>query len=173
MWKILTVLSLVFLVCGPVWGIARYLKVPLPKFLLPGLAGITMLSFQIYSSYTGMNETVSKLPEDVVVLKEFHRSSILEPWTFLVPPVSHFIAADEAQTRINPDRPEIKMGEVLMVQEHQDAMSMSVLVDCDRELASVVPTSKIAEGVNPLDVAAWTEKKEFPYIISHYCQAAQ
>jgi hypothetical protein len=170
MWDIVIALCLVAAVCGPVWAIARYLRVDLPKFVLPMLAGISLLTFNAYMRYTWGDRVAAAFPPEVVVLHEYRFSSLFEPWTFLYPRVSHFIAADTTQTRTNADHPEIVMGATVMMQEHQETLNMTVLVNCMQKQVAVLPTRQIAEGQNPLDLAQWTAGKEFPYMIDFYCK---
>ncbi len=170
MWDIIIAICLVFVVCGPVWAIARYLKVELPKFLLPALAGVSLLSYNGYMRYTWGDRTMEAFPPEVVVLKEYRSSTLFEPWTYLFPRVSHLIAADTTQTRTNPDHPELILGSTVMLQEHQSTTEMSVLVDCAGGRVSVLPKEKIAQGQNPLDVAEWVDGKELPFIADFYCK---
>jgi len=170
MWDIIIAVCLVFAVCAPVWAIARYLRVDLPKFVLPMIAGISLLSFNAYMRYSWSDRTVEALPGEVTVLKEYRFSNIMEPWTYLVPRVSHFIAADSTQTRTNEEHPEIIMGATVMLQEHQPTLNMTVMVNCKEEMVSVVPTKQIAQGQNPMEVAQWASKQEFPYMVDFYCQ---
>ncbi len=170
MWDIIIALCLVAVVCGPVWAISRYLRVDLPKFVLPMLAGISLLTFNAYMRYTWGDRTAAAFPPEVVVLKEYRFSSIFEPWTYLVPRVSHFIAADTTQTRTNEEHPEIIMGATVMMQEHQETLNMTVLVNCEKDIVAVLPTKQIAQGQNPLELAQWSGKNEFPYIANFYCK---
>ena len=170
MWTVIIAICLVFLVCAPVWAIARYLRVDLPKFLLPVLAGVSLLAFNAYMRYTWGDRTAESFPPEVVVLKEYRHSNLFEPWTYLIPRVSHLIAADTTQTRVNPEHPEIKLGATVMVQEHQPTLNMTVLVNCEQNLISVLPTKEIAEGQNPMDLAQWMEKSELPEAVDFYCK---
>ncbi len=45
MWDILAAVSLCAIICGPIWATARYLRVELPKFLLPTIAGLSLLGY--------------------------------------------------------------------------------------------------------------------------------
>lgn len=170
MWTILIAICLVFVVCAPIWAIAKYLRISLPKFLLPMVAGITLLSFNAYMRYTWGDRTIEAFPQEVVVLKEYRSSTLFEPWTFLVPRVSHLIAADATQTRVNPAHPDIIMGATVMVQEHQKTLNMTVMVNCYAGEVAVLPTDQITAGQNPLDVAQWTNQAEFPFITEYYCE---
>ncbi|NVJ93623.1 MAG: hypothetical protein HWE34_18300 [Methylocystaceae bacterium] len=173
MWTTLTAICLVAVVCGPVWGIARYLRVSLPKYVMPLLAGLTLLSYNVYMGYmryTWADRLIDAFPKEVVLLKEYRTSSMIEPWTYLVAPVTHFIAADTSKTRVNKEFPDIIMGSTVMVQEHQDTMQMTVLVNCQKQQVAVMPTNRIAEGANPLDMAQWTSGEEFSFMTQFYCK---
>ncbi|WP_135076538.1 hypothetical protein [Terasakiella sp. SH-1] len=170
MWDIIIAISLVFVVCGPIWAICRYLRVDLPKFILPMLAGVTLLGFNAYMRYTWGDRTAEAFPPEVVVLKEYRHSNLFEPWTFLWPRVSHLIAADTTQTRTNANYPDVIMGSTVMMQEHQDTTEMSVLVNCKEGLVAVLPTNMVAQGQNPIETAQWTARSEFPFIADFYCK---
>lgn len=169
MWTILIAICLVAVVCGPIWAIARYLRVQLPKFLLPMVAGITLFSFNIYMSYSWFDRTAASYGDNIVVLKEYRSSSIFAPWTTVVPRVSHFLAINAKQEPKQVSDSGIIQGAVVMIQEHVDPLNMTVLVDCNKELVSMLPTKQIPEGTNLLDVAQWTGKKELPYLVDYYC----
>jgi len=170
MWNIITAICIAFVVCAPVWALARYLQISLPKFLLPMLAGATLLTYNAYMRYTWSDRTVEGFPKEVVLLKEYRSSVIFEPWTYLFPRISHFIAADTTQTRTNPDMPDLIMGSAIMMQEHQSTINMTVLVNCGKSLVSLVPTTNIPEGKTLLDVAEWSGAEQFPYLVEFYCK---
>jgi len=169
MWTILIAACLVLVVCAPIWAIARYLRISLPKFVLPMVAGITLLTYNGYMRYTWGDRTIEAFPQEVVVLKEYRSATLFEPWTYLVPRVSHMIAADATQTRTNDAHPEVIMGATVMLQEHQPTLNMTVMVNCVEGTVAVLPTDQITAGQNPFDVAQWTDRAEFPYIASYYC----
>lgn len=171
MMTVIIAVCLVFAVCAPIWAIARYLKVNLPKFFLPMLAGITLLSYNGYMRYTWGDRTAEAFPPEVVVLKEYRSSTIFEPWTYMVPRVSHLIAADTTKTLTNPAYPDIIMGSVVMMQEHQDTIELRVMVNCAEDLVSLVPVAEIAKGSDPVETARWSGKEEFPFIIDFYCKS--
>lgn len=170
MWTILIAICLVAAVCGPVWAIFRTLKVELPKFVLPLLAGITLLSYNAYMRYTWSDRTAEAFPPEVVVLKEYRHSNVFEPWTFLYPRVSHFIAADKTQTRTNEKHPDVVMGSTVMMQEHQDTTTMTVLVNCKENQVAVLQRNQVAQGQDPVESAQWVGGQEFPFMIDFYCQ---
>jgi len=170
MWTVLTAICLAALICGPIWAIARYLRVPLPKFVLPMLAGVTLFSYNIYMSYSWIDRTVASYEPEVIVLKEYRSKSFFAPWTILVPRVSHFIAANTKKEAQLIEGTNVIEGALVAMQEHLDPQNMSVLVKCDENLVSVMPMAQAAQAASPLDVAQWTAGKEFPYIVDYYCK---
>lgn len=169
MWTILIAICLVAVVCGPIWAIARYLRVQLPKFLLPMVAGITLFSFNIYMSYSWFDRTAASYGDDIVVLKEYRSSSIFAPWTTVVPRVSHFLAINAKQEPKQVGDSGIIQGAVVMIQEYVDPLNMTVLVDCQKDLISLLPTGQVSADQNLLEIAQWTGHKEFPYLTQYYC----
>ncbi len=170
MWTILTVVCLAALVCGPIWAIARYLRVELPKFLLPMLAGLTIFSYNIYMSYSWIDRTVSSYGPNVVVLKEYRSKSFFAPWTLVVPRVSHFIAANIKMEPQLIEGTNIIEGALVAMQEHIDPKNMAVLIKCLENQVSIMPIEKVAQVKSELDLALWTNGSEFPYVIDFYCQ---
>ncbi len=171
MWTILTVVCLAALVCGPIWAIARYLRVPLPKFVLPMLAGLTMFSYNIYMSYSWIDRMVASYTPEVVVLKEYRSKSFFAPWTILVPRVSHFIAANTKKEPQLIEGTNVIEGALVAMQEHIDPENMSVLVNCDEGKVSIMPMEKVLAAESPLDVAQWINGAEFPYVMDYYCKS--
>ncbi|NVK18942.1 MAG: hypothetical protein HWE30_09620 [Methylocystaceae bacterium] len=169
MWTILIAVCLVFVVCGPIWAIARYLRVQLPKFLLPMIAGITLFSFNIYMSYSWFDRMVASYDDDIIVQQEYRTSSIFAPWTFLVPRVSHFVAINAKKEPYQIPETDVVEGALVMIQEYADPMNLTVYADCANEQVGMLPTNQVPTDKNPLDVVQWTAKKEFPYLIEYYC----
>jgi len=169
MWTILIAICLVFVVCGPIWATARYLRVELPKFLLPMIAGITLFSYNIYMSYSWFDRTVAGYGDEIVVQKEYRSTSMFAPWTLMYPRVSHFLAVNAKKAPEEIGETGIIKGAVVMIQEYTDPVNMTVLADCQKDMISMLPTQQISEDQNLLEIAQWTSKNEFPYLMDYYC----
>ncbi|WP_067096871.1 MULTISPECIES: hypothetical protein [Marinomonas] len=77
-----------------------------PKWLVPTLAGLGMITFQIQSEYTWYSHQASLLPEGVVVVKTVEEEAPWRPWSMFYPQTTRFIAADiknAAQNHVNQD----------------------------------------------------------------------
>ncbi|MDV7339234.1 hypothetical protein RYZ26_06495 [Terasakiella sp. A23] len=170
MWTVLTAICLAALVCGPVWAIARFLRVPLPKFVLPMLAGITLFSYNIYMSYSWIDRMIDSYDTEIVVLKEYRSKSFFMPWTIIVPRVSHFIAANTKQEPEQIAGTNILHAPLVAMQEHVDPLNLSAFIKCEEKLVSVQPLEQVAKAENPLDVAQWTPGSEFPYVMDYFCK---
>lgn len=77
-----------------------------PKWIVPALAGLGMLGFQIQSEYTWYSHQASLLPKGVVVVKTVEEQAPWRPWSLVYPQTTRFIAADinnAAQNQVNHD----------------------------------------------------------------------
>ncbi|SFX23735.1 hypothetical protein [Marinospirillum alkaliphilum] len=67
----------------------------LPKWIIPGFAGVAMLAYQINFEYGWFEHKQLQLPEDSVVIESHATSMVWRPWTFAKPMTTSFTVLDK------------------------------------------------------------------------------
>lgn len=108
----------------------RHLWRGMPRWLMPALAGLSMISFSIWNSYAWYDRITGHLSEGIVVAATFPTRSPIEPWTYLYPRVQHFVAVDVGQRGQLKGHPEIALAEVIEFQQFQQVRRSLQIFDC-------------------------------------------
>ncbi|HAB91828.1 MAG: hypothetical protein KAY87_03330 [Thiopseudomonas sp.] len=66
----------------------------LPKWIIPGFAGLGMLGYQIYFEYNWFDHQSSRQPEGSVVTSSQQGEVFWRPWTFFYPMTTVFTVVD-------------------------------------------------------------------------------
>ncbi len=118
-------------------------------------AGAAMLGYGIWSEYTWFSRTRSALPDAVVVIEDFKVRSPLQPWTYLLPRVSRFIAVDTRQLQTNPDLPGYVLTQLILVERFEPTRTVAQIIDCrDARATGVPPDADFTAAGLPAD-AQW------------------
>ncbi|EKE45415.1 hypothetical protein OCGS_0505 [Oceaniovalibus guishaninsula JLT2003] len=81
---------------GGVVLLVRRIVPPLPRWLMPVVAGAAMLAVSISLEYSWFPRTEAALPQGVEVASQRQNRAFWRPWTYAVPFVDGFIAVDRA-----------------------------------------------------------------------------
>jgi hypothetical protein len=119
-----------FTVGGMVVFMRRVLKLPLPTWMVPIAAAVAMLSYHVWQDYNWHTTVTKALPETVVVTQSYASKSPLQPWTYVVPRYTRFIAVDKATMQVNPNLPGMVLAEMVLVQRYNPAVVVRQIVDC-------------------------------------------
>lgn len=141
---------------GAVMLIFRILRRPSPRWLLPAVAGASMLGFHLWNEYSWFDRTATALPDHVVVAQQYDYRSVLQPWTLLVPRINRFAALDRSSIRRHDKAPDYVMADVILVTRLQPTAKVTQIYDCDGvRRTDVHGSSAVDEQGVPLD-AVWT-----------------
>ncbi|MCL7928459.1 hypothetical protein [Halomonas llamarensis] len=77
----------------------------LPKWIVPVLGGLGMLSYQIYTEYNWFEHKQQQLPASVDVVSSQESSAVWRPWTFAFPIVKEFTVIDRDSVRLSEGTP--------------------------------------------------------------------
>jgi hypothetical protein len=102
----------------------------LPRFLVPTLAGLAMISFVIWSDYTWYGRSTAALPPSFEVFFSNSERPAWRPWTLLVPVTTRFAAVDHASERRNEGVPDQIMADVYLFARFVPTYRRTVLIDC-------------------------------------------
>lgn len=129
-----------------------------PKWLVPAAAGLGMISFQVYSEYTWFAHSKNLLPKQTVVVAEVGETAFYKPWTYVVPQVLKFVAADTGNVKKLDEEGSLRQVQLYFFERRMSAYNLSVLVDCaqriqadalamEREWGRTAYTGKLADAV--------------------------
>ena len=119
------------MVGGIILFLKRVLKLPLPGWLIPIGAAAAMFAYHISSDYSWYEATTAQLPEEIVVVESYTSKNTMQPWTYVVPRISRFMAIDKASLRTNPSLESLVIVDVLLVQRYSPTVTVVQLIDCE------------------------------------------
>ena len=124
----------VFCVGGGVAGIVLLLrkifKDRMPKWTLPAAIGAGMLIFSIWNEYTWFDRSISAQPESTTLLLAPRDVSPIRPWTYLIPPVSRYLALDGSTMFTSKVDPAFRQADLMFVERWVGTKRLSVAIDC-------------------------------------------
>lgn len=122
--------ALATVACLTLWSLARALRRPLPRYLLPMIAGSVAIAYGVYAEYSWASRTVAGLPASFVVLQRGEERTALAPWTWLVPRTVRLATIDTAALRRHPEHPELRLLDVVLLERFHPTVRVTTLVDC-------------------------------------------
>jgi len=123
-------LALATVACLTLWSLARSFGRPLPRYLLPMMAGSVAIAYGVYAEYSWASRTVDGLPASFVVLQRGDERTALAPWTWLVPRTVRLATIDTAAVRRHPEHPELRLLDVVLLERFHPTVRVTTLVDC-------------------------------------------
>ncbi len=130
-WEILATVFCGFLLAGLVMPIRLFYK-GTPKWLVPVAAGIGMIGFQVYSEYSWANNTITKLPDDSVVVATVPKKTWFRPWSYVKPQVFQFVVLDKSSIQISADNPALKKATLYFFERRAAAHPLGISIDCNK-----------------------------------------
>ena len=124
----------------------------LPKWIMPVAAGLTMISFAIWSEYSWAARTQAALPEGVEVIDTVEVSRIWKPWTYIVPQTTRIMAADVSGVRDNDSVQGTRLIDLYLYERWQAPGTVMQLVNCDDPARALVTDAALAD---PEEAANW------------------
>lgn len=115
---------------GGVMLLNKILRGRLPRWLMPVVAGLTMIATTISSEYSWYDRTATNMPEGLVVVKKVENRVFYRPWTYAFPYVSRFMAVDGPSVRTNSAHEGMVMVDIAVFGRWQPVQVVPVLLDC-------------------------------------------
>ncbi|WPY96286.1 hypothetical protein T8T21_16040 (plasmid) [Limimaricola variabilis] len=129
----------------------------LPRWLMPAVAGLAMITATISLEYSWYGRTVAALPEGLVVADRVEDRAFFRPWTYLVPYIDRFVAVDRASMQTNPDRPGERIANMYFFGRWAPLRRVPVAFDCaGNRRAALVEGADIAPD-GGIAGAEWTQ----------------
>uniref|UniRef100_A0A7C1T4D4 Uncharacterized protein n=1 Tax=Agrobacterium albertimagni TaxID=147266 RepID=A0A7C1T4D4_9HYPH len=129
----------------------------LPKWIVPAMAGLGMLSYSIWSEYSWFDRMNIALPGIAVSWKN-QQTAFWRPWSYIEPVTTRFIALDVRGAKRHPNQPGLVMVDVLLVSRWQPVTPVKVVYDCQNAQRAdlVTPDINIADD-GSLQGAEWSK----------------
>jgi hypothetical protein len=143
-----------------------------PKWLAPVAAGAAIFAFTLWNEYSWFERTAGALPDGVEVAATYTSSSLLQPWTLVVPRINRFAAVDRAGARRNPELPDLMLADVLLFARFEPLRRLPHLFDCaGGRRAEVTPETSFAEDGAPVD-PGWIDAGTDDPLVAAACRGA-
>lgn len=156
---------------GTVLMVFRLFRLRAPRWVIPAAAGVSMLGFQIWVGYSWHQRTADALPDQVRVVKSYAYSSVISPWTLIVPQVNRIVAVDLTSVRRNEHSPDFVLATIYLITRYQPAASGMQIFDCETaRRADIGPTTKFGDKGLP-ENAAWTSVEPNDLLLTAVCKA--
>jgi hypothetical protein len=110
--------------------LTRVLKLPLPRWFAPVLAGLCMIAMSIWSEYNWFPRLKAGIPPGVVLADTGATASPLRPWTYAFPLVTEAFLVDTRRWDRNPQAPDLVLAQVFRFARWQGNQEMLVMFDC-------------------------------------------
>jgi len=138
-----------------VWAVCRTLRRPMPPLVWPLVIAASLFGYSVYDEYSWASRTRDGLPERIVTVGEGHGTSPFSPWTYLVPRTERLSVIDRATIRTHPERPGLRLVEVVLLERARSTLRVNEIIDCDTDRYAVLATAPVF-GADGLPVgAAW------------------
>ncbi|MBM6549619.1 hypothetical protein [Marinomonas ostreistagni] len=142
-------------------GIALFLrKLTLgktPKWIIPALAGLGMLGFQIQSEYTWYEHQASLLPDGVVVVKTVEEQAPWRPWSLVYPQTTRFIAADIDNAAQNQNNQQVYLVDLYFFERRLAAKRVTQVVHCGAQARADFTNQLQVPHGNAVDPELWRD----------------
>lgn len=125
----------------------RVLGVQLPRWLMPAAIAGAMIGYSIWADYSWFGRVSGQLPDQVAVLSTGASDTALRPWTYVFPMTTRFVAVDRDAFTPVPGSPEIRKGQIMLIDRAAPLRVVPVAYDCTgRARADLVGGAEIAPG---------------------------
>lgn len=101
----------------------------LPKWIVPAMAGVGMLSYAIWSEYSWFDRMNIALPGIAVSWKN-EQTAFWRPWSYFEPVTTRFTAVDLNGAKRHPAQPGLVMVDILLAARWQPVKPVKVVYDC-------------------------------------------
>lgn len=126
-WDIIAMVVAGFLFAGLAMPIKFFYK-KTPKWLIPFMAGLGMMSYQVFSEYQWFANTSSKLPEGSVVVATVPKTTWFRPWSYIKPQIFQFVVLDTKKVVAIDDN--IRQAQLYFFERWLPAQTLPVYINC-------------------------------------------
>ncbi len=138
---LLATLAMGALAAGLVYAVARTIGWKKPGVAYPIAVALAMLGYAVYDEYSWFKRSSGDLPNRLQVVRTYATSLPYQPWTYAVPRIYRYDAADVASVRANPNAPDLRLLRIVRVTRNTSSQNVSVVVDCPRGRFAEISTA--------------------------------
>ena len=117
----------------------------LPKWVMPVAAGLTMITYAVWSEYSWANRTQAELPAGMVVVKPIEQQMFWKPWTYIKPQVAALVVLDHAGIKTRPENADIKLADLYVFARWRRTAVVPQFLDCARGMRADVSDAALAD----------------------------
>lgn len=92
------------------------------------MAGLGMMSYQVFSEYQWFDNTQSKLPEGSVVVATVPKMTWFRPWSYIKPQIFQFVVLDKNSVKAIDDQQ--KQVLLYFFERQQKAQTLPATINC-------------------------------------------
>ncbi|MEM0899062.1 MAG: hypothetical protein AAGI92_03825 [Pseudomonadota bacterium] len=118
-------------VCGSVALVFRTIKRPIPKGVIPLLAGVSIVGFTAYNENSWYSRQLEALPESVQVIRTGEFSNFIQPWTMIWPRVNRYLAVDTRNVAQVPDNEAVRFTEIIVAERYTPTRVINQFINCE------------------------------------------
>lgn len=115
----------------------------LPKWIVPVIAGLGMLSYSIWSEYSWIDRMQVALPGSEVSWRN-EQTAFWRPWSYIEPVTTRFTAVDLRTAKRHPDQAGLVMVDVLLVARWYPVTRVKVVYDCQNAQRADLVDAEVA-----------------------------
>ncbi|MDU9007064.1 hypothetical protein [Sedimentitalea todarodis] len=144
----------------------------LPRWAAPVAAGLAMITMTISMEYSWYSRTIATLPEDVEVAETVEKKSFYQPWTYVVPYISRFVAVDNASVKRHPERPDQRIVDLYFFGRWSPLRKMPVAFDCATSRSAVLSSDTQFASNGDIVDADWRNVGEDAVVLNAACKVS-
>lgn len=159
-----------FAAAGVVMGLRKLSRGMLPGWLVPVVAGATMIGTAVWLEYTWYGRTIDTLPAGLEVAAANDSQQFYRPWTYVVPLVNRFVALDTAGMKTHAAQPDQVIADLYLWERWRALERYPVLFDCAGSRRALVPGDAVYGADGAVEGALWTKVPGDDPVLSTACQ---
>lgn len=133
----------------------RVLRLPLPRWFAPALAGCCMIAMSIWSEYNWFPRLKAGIPPGVVLADTGETATAYRPWTHVFPLVTEAFLVDTRRWERNPQAPDLVLAQVFRFARWQGNQDMLVMFDCAQARRVDVTASVTFSDTGEMSGGTW------------------
>lgn len=142
-----------------------------PKWLIPTLAGMGMIGFQIQSEYTWYDHQASLLPDGVVVVKTVEEQAPWRPWSLVYPQTVRFIAADIQNAARNNVNQDVYLVDLYFFERRLAAKRVTQVIHCSAGARTNFTSQLNIPQDNVVDPKEWVPMADNDPLFNAVCHS--
>jgi hypothetical protein len=129
----------------------------LPKWIVPVMAGIGLISFTIWSEYSWFERVSTGLPDGFRVVREADDFSPFRPWTMIAPLTTRFTAVDMYERVNHPQNAALRIAPIYHFARWKLPIEALMVFDCEMSRQVLLSEGVRVSDEGVLEEGEWRE----------------